>query len=153
MVFSARPSRYTLIKLRLVEPLPAPLQALAGRPVFLVTAARSARRRDRIALNRPRRSQAAATLRPETMYGQTNCYILPTGDYGAFAVGRGARCPHSLVSPRAQINGDANGDVLVMSDRAALNLAYQGYAPAHAAPKCLARITGARRLTRSTRNR
>ena len=26
----------------------------------------------------------AATLRPETMYGQTNCYILPEGDYGVF---------------------------------------------------------------------
>jgi len=27
-----------------------------------------------------------ATLRPETMYGQTNCFILPTGKYGAFYV-------------------------------------------------------------------
>ena len=26
----------------------------------------------------------AATLRPETMYGQTNCWALPEGDYGAF---------------------------------------------------------------------
>lgn len=26
----------------------------------------------------------AATLRPETMYGQTNCWVLPDGDYGAF---------------------------------------------------------------------
>jgi leucyl-tRNA synthetase len=26
----------------------------------------------------------AATLRPETMYGQTNCWVLPEGDYGAF---------------------------------------------------------------------
>ena len=25
----------------------------------------------------------AATLRPETMYGQTNCYLLPTGEYVA----------------------------------------------------------------------
>lgn len=25
----------------------------------------------------------AATLRPETMYGQTNCYLLPTGEYCA----------------------------------------------------------------------
>jgi hypothetical protein len=31
-------------------------------------------------------AQVAATLRPETMYGQTNCYVLPTGTYGAFAV-------------------------------------------------------------------
>jgi hypothetical protein len=27
----------------------------------------------------------AATLRPETMYGQTNCWVLPEGDYGSFA--------------------------------------------------------------------
>jgi leucyl-tRNA synthetase len=26
----------------------------------------------------------AATLRPETMYGQTNCWALPEGQYGAF---------------------------------------------------------------------
>lgn len=26
----------------------------------------------------------AATLRPETMYGQTNCWVLPDGNYGAF---------------------------------------------------------------------
>jgi leucyl-tRNA synthetase len=25
----------------------------------------------------------AATLRPETMYGQTNCWVLPEGDYVA----------------------------------------------------------------------
>ena len=47
----------------------------------------------------------AATLRPETMYGQTNCWALPEGDYGAFR-GRG-------------------GEVYVMTARAARNLAYQ----------------------------
>lgn len=26
----------------------------------------------------------AATLRPETMYGQTNCWVLPEGQYGAY---------------------------------------------------------------------
>ncbi len=26
----------------------------------------------------------AATLRPETMYGQTNCFVLPEGEYGIF---------------------------------------------------------------------
>ena len=26
---------------------------------------------------------AAATLRPETMYGQTSCCLLPSGDYVA----------------------------------------------------------------------
>ena len=26
----------------------------------------------------------AATLRPETMFGQTNCWALPEGEYGAY---------------------------------------------------------------------
>lgn len=34
---------------------------------------------------------APATLRPETMYGQTNCFVLPDGDYGAYEV-RGISC-------------------------------------------------------------
>jgi hypothetical protein len=58
-----------------------------------------------------------------------------------------------------QINADANGDIFVMSDRAALNLAYQvlvracvscgsqgacsqGYSPTHGVPSCVARVTG-----------
>ena len=40
------------------------------------------------------------------MYGQTNCYVLPDGDYGAFR--------------------QANGDVFVTSKRAAVGLAHQG---------------------------
>lgn len=47
----------------------------------------------------------AATLRPETMYGQTNCWVLPDGDYGVF-------------------RGPA-GDIFVMAPRAARNLAWQ----------------------------
>ena len=43
--------------------------------------------------------------RPETMYGQTNCWALPDGDYAAF---RGL-----------------DGEVYVMTDRSALNLSYQ----------------------------
>lgn len=66
----------------------------------------------------------AATLRPETMYGQTNCWALPEGRYGAF---RGL-----------------GGEVYVMTQRAALNLSYQvrwpcgadGRAPCSAALAC-----------------
>lgn len=79
---------YTLIKLEALQPFPEGSRlndvALAGKKVFL----------------------APATLRPETMYGQTNCFVLPEGDYGAF-----------------EINTD---DVLIMSSRAAKGLAYQG---------------------------
>lgn len=46
-----------------------------------------------------------ATLRPETMYGQTNCFVLPSGEYGAYI--------------------DSAGDVLIISERAARNLSYQ----------------------------
>jgi leucyl-tRNA synthetase len=74
---------------RVLEPYPdnSPLKcaALAGKKVYL----------------------APATLRPETMYGQTNCFVLPEGDYGAF-----------------EIN---TGEVLIISARAARGLAHQGY--------------------------
>lgn len=46
-----------------------------------------------------------ATLRPETMYGQTNCYVLPTGNYGAFEM--------------------KNDEVFICSERAAKNCAFQ----------------------------
>ena len=41
----------------------------------------------------------------ETMYGQTNCWVLPEGKYGAYRV--------------------LDGDVYIMTERAALNLSYQ----------------------------
>lgn len=77
------PQEYTLIKLRVLEK-PGCLAATGDAPVFLV----------------------AATLRPETMYGQTNCYVLPEGEYGAYA--------------------QADGEVFVMSERSAVGLAHQG---------------------------
>jgi leucyl-tRNA synthetase len=46
----------------------------------------------------------AATLRPETMYGQTNCFVLPEGEYGLFEM--------------------KDGDFYVMTERAAKNMAY-----------------------------
>ena len=56
------PQEYLLIKMAVYEDcLTGDLKKLKGKKVFL----------------------AAATLRPETMYGQTNCWILPDGDYGA----------------------------------------------------------------------
>ena len=58
------PQEYTLIKLKLLDGdrVPASVKKLLSenKNIFLV----------------------AATLRPETMYGQTNCYILPKGEYG-----------------------------------------------------------------------
>jgi len=81
------PQEYTLIKLKLLdgEKVPAPIKKLLaeGKNIYLV----------------------AATLRPETMYGQTNCYILPKGEYGLYEM--------------------ANGEIYVTSEHAILNMAYQ----------------------------
>lgn len=59
------------------------MSALEGRNVFLV----------------------AGTLRPETMVGQTNCFIQPNATYGAYEM--------------------VNGDVFICLERAARNMAYQ----------------------------
>lgn len=64
----------------------------------------------------------AATLRPETMYGQTNCWALPEGDYGAF---RGL-----------------NNEVYIMTDRSALNLSYQDQTPVTGSPEKLLALKG-----------
>lgn len=78
------PQEYTLIKIKVLGWKKEELKKqFEGKNVFLV----------------------AATLRPETMYGQTNCFILPTGKYGAF-----------------RMKGE---EVFVCSDRSALNMAYQ----------------------------
>lgn len=49
-----------------------------------------------------------ATLRPETMYGQTNCFVLPDGEYGAYKI-------------------DATDEVFIMSARSARGLSCQAY--------------------------
>ena len=81
------PQEYTLIKLKLLDgdKIPDKIKKLfeEKKNIFLV----------------------AATLRPETMYGQTNCYILPKGEYGFYEM--------------------ANGEIYVTSEHAILNMAYQ----------------------------
>uniref|UniRef100_A0A8R7TU63 Leucine--tRNA ligase n=1 Tax=Triticum urartu TaxID=4572 RepID=A0A8R7TU63_TRIUA len=59
-----QPQEYVLIKMMVIPPFPPKLKVLEGKNVYL----------------------AAATLRPETMYGQTNCWVLPDGNYGAFEI-------------------------------------------------------------------
>jgi len=78
-----KPQEYTLIKLRVTVVPDDWRKALGDGDVFLV----------------------AATLRPETMYGQTNCFVLPEGDYGFFQM--------------------KNGEIFICSKRSALNMAYQ----------------------------
>ncbi|KAJ7944734.1 Leucine--tRNA ligase, cytoplasmic [Quillaja saponaria] len=95
-----QPQEYTIIKMEVLPPFPSKLGDLEGRKLFL----------------------AAATLRPETMYGQTNAWVLPDGKYGAF-----------------EIN---DTDVFILSNRAALNLAYQKHSRVPEKPTCLAELTG-----------
>ncbi|CAM9199743.1 unnamed protein product [Ascophyllum nodosum] len=88
------PQEYTIIKLRVLE-LRGKLSSLKGRDVFL----------------------APATLRPETMYGQTNCFVLPDGDYGAYEM--------------------KDGSVLVVSARAARGMAHQDLTKVWGVAPCL----------------
>ncbi|CAI2376860.1 unnamed protein product [Moneuplotes crassus] len=78
----AVPQEYTAVKLRVIE-LPEELKEYEDKDLFLI----------------------AATLRPETMYGQTNCFVLPDGNYGIF-----------------KMPGD---QYFIMAERAAKNMAYQ----------------------------
>ncbi|XP_012693255.1 leucine--tRNA ligase, cytoplasmic [Clupea harengus] len=79
------PQEYTLIKMKVVDPLPAKLSALKGKNIFLV----------------------AATLRPETMFGQTNCWVRPDMKYVAFET--------------------AGGEMFISTLRSARNMSYQGF--------------------------
>ncbi|XP_054824535.1 leucine--tRNA ligase, cytoplasmic isoform X2 [Prosopis cineraria] len=95
-----QPQEYTIIKMEVLQPFPPKFGVLEGRKVYL----------------------AAATLRPETMYGQTNAWVLPEGKYGAFEVNE--------------------TDVFILSKRAALNLAYQNHSRVPEKPTCLLDLTG-----------
>ncbi|XP_050017932.1 leucine--tRNA ligase, cytoplasmic [Alexandromys fortis] len=79
------PQEYTLVKLKVLEPYPSKLSGLKGKTIFLV----------------------AATLRPETMFGQTNCWVRPDMKYIGFET--------------------ANGDIFICTQRAARNMSFQGF--------------------------
>ncbi|KAL4709328.1 hypothetical protein ACJJTC_007060 [Scirpophaga incertulas] len=96
----AGPQEYTLIKMELQEPFPEALKALKGKQVNLV----------------------AATLRPETMYGQTNCWIHPEIKYIAFET--------------------VKDGIFVCTKRAARNMAYQDFTTTDGEFKVLLEIVG-----------
>ena len=56
------------------------------------------------------------------MYGQTNCYVLPEGEYGLYQM--------------------INDEYFVMSERAAKNFAYQEMTPTYGEYPQLAKVTG-----------
>jgi len=91
------PQQYTLIKIRVLEPEKLSPD-FKGESVYLV----------------------AATLRPETMHGQTNCFVLPDGEYSAYDV----------VAPRK--DGDMKtkskaSEVFICSEHSARNMAFQDF--------------------------
>ncbi|KAK1426213.1 hypothetical protein QVD17_14882 [Tagetes erecta] len=86
---------YTLIKLEVVPPFPFKFARLEGKKVYL----------------------AAATLRPETVYGLTNAWVKPDGKYGAFEINE--------------------SDVFILTERAARNLAFQKMSPVPGEVTCL----------------
>lgn len=94
------PQEYTLIKMRVVKPYPSKLFSLDSKPVFLV----------------------AATLRPETMYGQTNCWVRPDMKYIAFST--------------------AEEEIFVCTERSARNMAYQGFTKEEGKVDVILRLTG-----------
>ncbi|XP_062262028.1 leucine--tRNA ligase, cytoplasmic [Platichthys flesus] len=86
------PQEYTLVKMKVVEPYTAKFKSkvfyssgMKGKNIFLV----------------------AATLRPETMFGQTNCWVRPDMKYIAFET--------------------TNGDIFISTSRSARNMSYQGF--------------------------
>ena len=64
----------------------------------------------------------AATLRPETMFGQTNCWVRPDMKYVAIET--------------------KNGDVYICTRRAARNMSYQGMTPDNGSLNVLAELVG-----------
>jgi len=83
------PAEYTIIKIRIVDPEKQPnlakyAEQIKGRKVIL----------------------PAATLRPETMVGQTNCWVSPSITYSAF---------------------DIDGEVFITTKRSANNIAFQDH--------------------------
>ncbi|KAF8346598.1 leucine-tRNA ligase [Amanita rubescens] len=101
------PQEYTGIKMEVVQwgesalpVLEAAKDKLAGRKVYLV----------------------AATLRPETMYGQTNCFVGPSITYGVFSAN--------------------DQEAYLCTRRAARNMAFQGAITPRAEPNLLFEIEG-----------
>lgn len=97
------PKEYTIIKIEVVSFPDSDVRfdLVRGQKVFL----------------------GAATLRPETMYGQTNCWVGPELEYGAF-----------------KTNND--GELIICTHRSALNMAYQGLTHADGQVECVASFKG-----------
>ncbi|XP_059177006.1 leucine--tRNA ligase, cytoplasmic-like [Physella acuta] len=94
------PQEYTLIKIKVKQPYPPKLQCVKDKSVYLV----------------------AATLRPETMFGQTNCWIRPDMKYIAMVT--------------------KSGEIFVTTRRAARNMSYQDMTPENGKVEVVAEFIG-----------
>lgn len=112
------PQEYTLIKMRLMA-LPVKLEtALSSDPSL----------KDKVFL-------VAATLRPETMYGQTNCWVRPDMKLIAFKVAPPSDPGKSAIKEEAKSGESSNLDsapaqkvreeIFISTRRAARNMSYQ----------------------------
>ncbi|KAG0054247.1 cytosolic leucyl tRNA synthetase [Gryganskiella cystojenkinii] len=101
------PQDYTCIKLKVVDFAPETKAALAGnkdiegKKIFMV----------------------AATLRPETMYGQTNCFVGVDIKYGIFKTNK-------------------SDELFLMTERAARNMAFQNLSPSNGEVAQVAELVG-----------
>ncbi len=95
------PQQYTLIKIQVLEPQKLKLSG----DVFMV----------------------AATLRPETMHGQTNCFVLPDGEYGAYNVVE---------------NDGKTKSIYICSEHSARNMAFQKFFPNKGEVRAVAKFNG-----------
>jgi leucyl-tRNA synthetase len=95
------PDEYIIIKMEVVPPFPAKfeIESLSGKKVYL-----------------------AAAIKPDTMYCQTNAWVLPDGRYGAFEINE--------------------SEVFVLTECADRNLAYQRLSVVPETPTCLMELTG-----------
>lgn len=98
------PQEYTLIKMKIVENLPEKFKKFSeshpNSEVYLV----------------------CATLRPETMYGQTNIFVLPNGEYGVYEM--------------------RNGDLFVCSEHSVSNMSFQEMTKENKQFTCLEKVKG-----------
>lgn len=110
------PQEYTLVKMKVLKPYPKKLEYVYA--LFYVFDCRVSFRMNEVrpynfyytffrVVSNKQIYLVAATLRPETMYGQTNCWVHPDMRYIAYVL--------------------SNGDVFVSTERAARNMAYQEF--------------------------
>lgn len=122
----AGPQEYTVVKMEVLDPVPEVLKYVFSTCFIIFTIYEAPQLRILFFTFRPFKSKkvflVAATLRPETMYGQTNCWVHPDLRYIAFET--------------------VKDGVFVCTKRAARNMSYQGFTEKDGEITVLAEIRG-----------